>query len=83
VVAHLHTVLIDGSVFPIVAGFSYFFPVATGRQLSERLGRIAFALVFIGFNVTFMPMHVTGLRGMVRRGKLQADSAADHRGLPY
>jgi cytochrome c oxidase subunit I+III len=67
IVAHLHTVLIGGTVFPIVAGFYYFFPIASGRQLSERLGRVAFAMMFVGFNVTFMPMHLTGLRGMVRR----------------
>ena len=67
VVAHLHSVLIGGAVFPIVAGIYYFFPIATGRQLSERLGRAGFWLTFIGFNLTFLPMHLTGLRGMVRR----------------
>jgi cytochrome c oxidase subunit I+III len=67
VVGHLHTVLIGGMLFPIVAGFYYFFPFVTGRQLSERLGRVAFWLMFIGFNVTFVPMHLTGLRGMPRR----------------
>ena len=67
VVGHLHTVLIGGTIFPMVAGFYYFFPYATGKTLSERLGRIAFWLMFIGFNVTFLPMHLTGLRGMVRR----------------
>jgi cytochrome c oxidase subunit I+III len=67
VVAHLHTVLIGGAVFPIIAGFYYFFPLAVGKRLSDRLGRVIFALVFIGFNLTFMPMHFTGLMGMVRR----------------
>ena len=67
VVGHLHTVLIGGTIFPIVAGFYYFFPFATGKQLSARLGRIAFWLMLVGFNVTFVPMHLTGLRGMVRR----------------
>jgi cytochrome c oxidase subunit I+III len=67
VVGHLHTVLIGGMLFPIVAGFYYFFPFVMGKKLSERLGRIAFWLMFIGFNVTFIPMHVTGLRGMPRR----------------
>jgi cytochrome c oxidase subunit I+III len=67
IVAHLHTVLIGGSVFPIAAGLYYFYPTVRGRQLSDRLGRIAFWLVFVGFNITFMPMHLTGLRGMVRR----------------
>jgi cytochrome c oxidase subunit I+III len=67
IVAHLHSVIIGGTVFPIVAGFYYFFPFATGKQLSERLGRVAFWLMLVGFNVTFVPMHLTGLRGMVRR----------------
>ena len=67
IVGHLHTVLIGGMLFPILAGFYYFFPFVTGKRLSERLGRIAFWLTFIGFNVTFVPMHLTGLRGMPRR----------------
>ncbi len=67
VVAHLHSVLIGGALFPIVAGLYYFFPFASGKQLSERLGQIAFWFVFTGFNLTFLPMHLTGLKGMVRR----------------
>jgi cytochrome c oxidase subunit I+III len=55
-------------VFPIFAGLYYFFPLVTARKLSDRLGRIAFWLMLVGFNVTFLPMHLTGLRGMVRRG---------------
>jgi cytochrome c oxidase subunit I+III len=67
VVGHLHSVLIGGTIFPVVAGFYYFFPLVGGKQLSETLGRIAFWLMFIGFNVAFLPMHLTGLRGMPRR----------------
>jgi cytochrome c oxidase subunit I+III len=67
VVAHFHTVLIGGTVFPVVAGFYYFFPLVNGKKLSDKLGRIAFWLVFLGFNVTFLPMHLTGMRGMPRR----------------
>lgn len=67
VVAHLHYVLIGGAVFPIVAGVYYFFPLVSGKMLSDRLARIAFWLMFVGFNVTFMPMHFTGMRGMTRR----------------
>ena len=67
IVAHLHSVLIGGSVFPVLAGFYYFFPMSTGKKLDEWQGRIAFWLIFIGFNVTFMPMHWTGLQGMPRR----------------
>ena len=67
VVAHLHTVLIAGAVFPVIAGLYYYFPLALNKQLSERLGRISFWLVFAGFNATFLPMHWTGLMGLPRR----------------
>jgi cytochrome c oxidase subunit I+III len=67
VVAHLHYVLIGGALLPILAGCYYFFPLINGKQLSDRLGKIAFWLIFIGFNVAFLPMHLTGLRGMPRR----------------
>ncbi len=67
IVAHLHYVLIGGALFPILAGIYYYYPLIGGKTLSEKLGRIAFWLLFIGFNVTFLPMHVTGLRGMPRR----------------
>lgn len=67
VVGHLHAVLLGGTIFPIVAAVHYFFPLVRGRILSEKLGRISFWLMFIGFNVTFLPMHATGLLGMQRR----------------
>ena len=67
VVGHLHYVLIGGALFPILAGCYYFFPLVNGKKLSDRLGKIAFWLTFIGFNVAFLPMHLTGLRGMPRR----------------
>ena len=67
VVAHLHTVLIAGAVFPVVAGLYYYYPLALGKLLSERLGRISFWLIFIGFNATFLPMHLAGLMGLPRR----------------
>jgi cytochrome c oxidase subunit I+III len=67
VVGHMHSVLIGGSLFPIVAGFYYFFPLVGGKKLSDTLGRIAFWLMLVGFNLTFVPMHLTGLRGMPRR----------------
>jgi cytochrome c oxidase subunit I+III len=67
VVAHLHYVLIGGMVFPLFAAFYYWMPLVSSRMLSERLGRYVFWLMFIGFNVTFLPMHLTGLRGMPRR----------------
>lgn len=67
VVAHLHYVLIGGMLFPVVAGIYYYYPLIDARKLSDRLGRIAFWLMFVGFNVAFFPMHLTGLRGMPRR----------------
>ena len=67
VVAHLHYVLIGGSVFPLFGAFYYWFPKWTGRMLSERAGRWNFALMFIGFNMIFFPMHQLGLHGMPRR----------------
>ncbi|HXW07482.1 MAG TPA: cytochrome c oxidase subunit I [Vicinamibacterales bacterium] len=67
VVGHFHYVLIGGALFPIFAGCYYFFPLINGKALSERLGRIGFWLAFAGFNVAFLPMHLTGLRGMPRR----------------
>ncbi|MDW9898126.1 cytochrome c oxidase subunit I [Sinorhizobium meliloti] len=67
VVAHFHYVLIGGAVFPLIGAIYYWFPKFTGRMLRERLGRWHFWLAFIGFNVAFFPMHISGLRGMPRR----------------
>lgn len=67
IVAHLHYVLIGGMVFPVIAGTYYFYPLVFGRKLSDRLGRITFWLMFCGFNIAFLPMHLTGLAGMPRR----------------
>ena len=67
VVAHIHYVLVGGSLFAILAGVHYWFPKFTGRLLDERLARWGFWLVFVGFNVTFFPMHFLGLFGMPRR----------------
>jgi len=67
VVAHLHYVLIGGAVFPLFGAFYYWYPKATGRLMNETLGRLQFWLFFIGFNVTFFPMHILGLHGMPRR----------------
>jgi cytochrome c oxidase subunit 1 len=67
VVAHFHYVLIGGMVFPFFGAVHYWFPKWTGRMLGERLARWQFALFFIGFNLTFFPMHQLGLAGMPRR----------------
>jgi cytochrome c oxidase subunit I+III len=66
-VAHFHYVLIGGAVFPMFAGLHYWVPKLIGRMLNERLGKWEFWLAFIGFNVTFFPMHIMGLLGMPRR----------------
>src|ERR1043165_9730317 len=67
VVAHLHYVLIGGSVFPLFGAFYYWIPKWTGRMLSEKVGRVVFALMFVGFNLVFFPQHLLGLHGMPRR----------------
>jgi cytochrome c oxidase subunit I+III len=67
VVAHFHYVMIGGVIFPLIGGLHYWLPKITGRLLSEMLGRWTFWLMFIGFNVAFLPMHYTGLLGMPRR----------------
>ncbi|MBV8084461.1 MAG: cytochrome c oxidase subunit I [Chloroflexi bacterium] len=67
VVAHFHYVLFGGAVFPIFAGFYYWMPKMMGRLMSEKLGHLSFWLIFVGFNVTFFPMHIVGLLGMPRR----------------
>src|SRR3954449_5693034 len=67
VVAHFHYVLIGGSVFPLFGAFYYWFPKWTGRMLNESLGKLNFWTFFIGFNLTFWPMHHLGLHGMTRR----------------
>nr|WP_210340305.1 cbb3-type cytochrome c oxidase subunit I [Microvirga splendida] len=67
IVAHLHYVLIGGMVFPMFAALYYWAPTASKTPLSETLGKWAFWLMFIGVNVTFFTMHITGLMGMPRR----------------
>ena len=67
VVAHLHYVLIGINVFPVVGATYFWFPKMTGRLMSERLGRWNFWTMFVGFNLGFFPMHISGLLGMPRR----------------
>jgi len=67
IVAHLHYVLIGGVIFPIFAGLYYWVPKFSGKLMGERLGRWNFGLMFVGFNVAFFPMHLSGLNGMPRR----------------
>jgi cytochrome c oxidase subunit I len=67
VVAHFHFVLVGSLIFTIFGAIYYWFPKATGRLLSERLGRWHFWLFVVGFNLTFLPMHWAGMLGMPRR----------------
>jgi cytochrome c oxidase subunit I+III len=67
IVAHLHYVLVGGMVFPLFAAFYYWVPYTSRSALSEAVGRWVFWLVFLGFNIAFFPMHLTGLFGMPRR----------------
>ena len=67
IVAHIHYVLFGGSIFTVFCGIYYWFPKMTGRMYDERLGKLHFWMTFIGFNLTFFPMHYIGLQGMPRR----------------
>src|SRR4051812_1827019 len=67
IVAHFHYVLVAGSLMGLWAGIYYYFPKITGRMLSERIGNWHFWITFVGVNLTFMPMHWSGLYGMPRR----------------
>jgi cytochrome c oxidase subunit 1 len=77
VVAHIHYVLLGGSLFTIFAGFYYWFPKMTGRMYNERLAKVHFWLTFVSFNATFFPMHLVGLQGQPRRVATYEDQFAD------
>ena len=67
VVAHFHYVLVGGTVFGFFAGIYYWFPKATGKMLSEKLGTLHFLCAFVSYNALFWPMHRLGVWGMTRR----------------
>ena len=67
IVAHFHYVLVGGAVFPLLGAITYWFPKATGRLMSEGLGKISFWMIFLGFQLAFFPMHIAGINGMPRR----------------
>ncbi|MCH2154325.1 MAG: cbb3-type cytochrome c oxidase subunit I, partial [Phycisphaerales bacterium] len=67
VVGHFHYVLFGGLMFGVFAAIYYWLPKVSGKMLCEKLGKWQFWLLFIGFNLTFGPMHVSGLLGMPRR----------------
>jgi cytochrome c oxidase subunit 1 len=67
VVAHFHYTLVGGAMFGVFAGLFYWWPKMFGRKLDETLGKWSFWTIFVGFNLTFMPLHLVGLLGMPRR----------------
>jgi cytochrome c oxidase subunit I len=67
VVAHFHYVLFGGALFGLISGVYYWFPKVTGRLMNERLGKLHFWSWLVGFNLTFGPMHMSGLLGQPRR----------------
>jgi cytochrome c oxidase subunit 1 len=67
VVAHFHYTAFGAAAFGMLAALYYWFPKMTGRMLSEGLGKIGWAFVFVGFHVTFLIQHAAGLSGMPRR----------------
>lgn len=67
VVAHFHYVLFGAAIFPFFAGLHYWWPKFTGRMLDEHWAVLTFWFMFVGFNMTFFPMHILGLLGMSRR----------------
>ena len=67
IVAHLHYTLIGGMLFPVMAGICYYYPLIMGKELSRAYGIWSFWLMLIGFNMAFLPMHLTGMLGMPRR----------------
>ena len=67
VVAHFHYVLFGGLIFAFFSGFYYWWPKVFGHFLDEKMGKLNFWLLLIGFNLTFFPMHIVGLQGMPRR----------------
>ncbi|MGE0228808.1 MAG: cbb3-type cytochrome c oxidase subunit I [Dehalococcoidia bacterium] len=67
VVAHFHYTIVGGEIFALFAGIYYWFPKITGRMYSETLGKVHFWIMFIGFQLTFIPMFRVGIQGMNRR----------------
>jgi cytochrome c oxidase subunit I len=67
VVSHIHYVLVGANMMPVFAALYYWLPKMTGKLLDERLGKISFWIMFVGFNLAFFPMHLLGVLGMPRR----------------
>ena len=67
IIAHFHYVLFGGLVFALFGGVHYWFPKVFGKMMNEMFGKITFWIIFVGFNLTFAPMHLSGLAGQARR----------------
>jgi cytochrome c oxidase subunit I len=67
IVAHFHYVLFGSTLFGVFGGIHFWFPKMFGRLMSESVGKLHFVLTFIGFNITFFPMHLLGVAGFPRR----------------
>lgn len=67
IVAHFHYVMVGGMVSAYMAGLHFWWPKMTGRMYPEQFGKLAAAILFIGFNLTFFPQFVLGYLGMPRR----------------
>ncbi len=67
VVAHFHYVMMGGTLIALLAGVHYWWPKITGKMYNETLGKVAAVLIFLGFNITFLPQFVMGAQGMPRR----------------
>ena len=80
VVAHFHYTIMGGEIFALFAALYYWFPKMTGREFNETLGKIHFVLMFIGFQLVFIPMFQVGVRGMNRR---VADYPAEYADANY
>jgi cytochrome c oxidase subunit I+III len=67
VVAHFHYVMVGAVIFPLFGALYYWLPKMTGKLMSERWGKVSFWTIFTGFNLTFFPMHISGILGQPRR----------------
>ena len=76
VVAHFHYVVFGTVVFAMFAGFYFWWPKMTGRMLDERLGKLHFWLLFVGFHTTFLVQHWLGVEGMPRRSPTTCPTTA-------
>jgi len=66
-IAHFHYAMLGGVVFLLFAGMHYWFPLVTGKMYNEAKAKIAFYIIFVGFNVLWFPMFIAGYLGMPRR----------------